>query len=254
MQEPGNASVRWEWIGEGWRVFAEKWGTWVLHSLMSFVIIMIAMIPFFIVMGISGAFNVQSPDQRPEPPSPVIFLAMLVLYPLLLLVSAYLAAGFYKTAMKQLRGETIGLGDLFSGGDAFLRVAGTMLLVAILTMLGALLCIIPAFIIHGLCFFAFPLAVEKKLGPIAAIQASIEATKKDWLMYTLFALVVGLIAGLGAILCYVGMLATYPLYFLITAVAYKQVFGIAGLRESQNYSPPPPPDYGYNPPPPSSWQ
>lgn len=73
-------------------------------------------------------------------------------------------------------------------------------------------------------------------------------------MYTLFALVVGLIASVGGMLCYVGLLATYPLYFLITAVAYKHVFGLDGLTPQTTYTPPPPPDYGYNPPPPSSWQ
>ena len=131
-----------------------------------------------------------------------------------------------------------------------------MLIIAILSMIGALICILPAFIVQGLCFFAIPLAVDKKLGPIADIQTSIEATKKDWLMYTLFAFVVSLIAGAGAILCYVGLLASYPLYFLITAVAYRQVFGLDGISSPTSYSPPPPPNYGdYNPPPPpSSWQ
>ena len=256
MQQPTVSSVRWEWIGEGWRAFAEIWGTWVLHSLVSFLIIFVSMIPFFTLLGLGGMLTGSSSDGRPQAPSPLIFLAMLVLYPILILVTAYLAAGFYKTAFKQLRGEPISIGDVFSGGDSFLRVTGTLLLVAILSFIGIFLCIIPAFIVQGLCFFALPLAVEKKLGPIAAIQASIEATRKDWLIYTLFAFVVSLIAGAGAILCYVGLLASYPLYFLITAVAYRQVFGLDGMRNNVSYIPPPPPNYGgYDPPPPpSSWQ
>ena len=147
--------------------------------------------------------------------------------------------------MKQLRGEPFSLGDLFSGGDCFLRVLGVVILIAILASLGMMLCILPAFIVQGLCFFAIPLVVERRMGPVAAIPASIEATKKDWLMFTAFALVVQLIAGAGAILCYVGLLASYPLLFLITSVAYRDVFGVAGASNPQTYAPPPPP---------SSWQ
>jgi uncharacterized membrane protein len=62
-------------------------------------------------------------------------------------------------------------------------------------------------------------------------------------MLTAFAFVVGLIAGAGAILCYVGMLASYPLLFLITSVAYRDVFGVAGASNPQTYSPPPPPSW-----------
>ncbi len=256
MEQPTISSVRWEWIGEGWRMFTAKWGTWVVHSLVSVLITLVSMIPFFILLGVGGMLSMPSDGASPPSPSPLIFLAMLVLYPIIFLVASYLTGGLYKTALKQLRGEPLSLGDLFSGGDCFLRVAGTLLIVIILSMIGALLCIIPAFIVQGLCFFAIPLAVEKKLGPIAAVQASIEATKKDWLMYTFFAFVVGLIAGAGVILCYVGLLASYPLYFLITAVAYRQVFGLDGMNSPASYSPPPPPNYGdYNPPPPpSSWQ
>jgi uncharacterized membrane protein len=179
----------------------------------------------------------------PEAPSALVFLLMLILVPLMLALSAFLLAGAYKSAMKQLRGEAFSIGDLFSGGDCFLRVLGVILLIAILGSIGAMLCILPGLIVQGLCFFAIPLVVERGMGPVAAIQASIEATKKDWLMFTAFAFVVGLIAGAGAILCYVGMLASYPLLFLITSVAYRDVFGVAGASNPQTYSPPPPPSW-----------
>ncbi len=256
MQQPTVSSVRWEWIGEGWQVFAAKWGMWIVHSLVSFLVMLVSMIPFFILLGIGGIFSMPSDGEAPPDPSPLIFLAMLVLYPIIFLVASYLMGGYYKTAFKQLRGEPTSLGDLFSGGDCFLRVAGTLLCVIILSIIGGALCIIPGFIAQGLCYFAIPLAVEKKLGPIAAVQASIEATKKDWLMYTFFAFIVQLIASLGAIVCYVGLLASYPLHFIITAVAYRQIFGLDGMNSPASYSPPPPPSYGdYSPPPPpSSWQ
>ena len=245
------ATVRWEWIGEGWNMFAQRWGAWVVHMLVFVLVMLIPIIPFYVIV-IAGSLAASSME-RPEAPSALIFLVMLIMVPLMMAAAAFLLGGAYKSVMKQLRGEPFSVGDLFSGGDCFLRVLGAVLLVAILAMIGGMLCIIPAFIVQGLCFFTLPLVVERRMGPIEAIQASIEATKKDWLMFTLFAFVVGLIASLGAILCYVGLLASYPLLFTITAVAYRNVFGIAGMREQPTYNPPPPPDYGTNPPP-SSWQ
>jgi uncharacterized membrane protein len=253
MQQPTISNVRWEWIGEGWKAFADKWGMWVVHSLVSFLVFIATFIPFGIGLGLIGAFSASS---QSEPPPAVIFLFMLVFYPLMLLVTSYLMAGFYKTAFKQLRGEATTLGDLFSGGDSFLRVASVLVILTILSLIGFFLCIIPGFIVQGLLYFAIPLTIEKKLSPMAAIQASMEATKKDWIMYTCFAFVVQILASLGVILCYVGLLATYPWHFITTAVAYRQVFGLDGYSPT-SYSPPPPPNYGeYNPPPPppSSWQ
>ena len=255
MQQPAVSSVRWEWINEGWQAFAAKWGMWIVHSLVAFLVMLAVMVPFFILLGLSGVFSIPANGEAPPAPSPFFFLVIAVIYPIIFLVTCYLMAGYFKTALKQLRGEPTSLGDLFSGGDCFLRVAGTLLLLVILGSIGLLFCIFPGLIIYGLCMFALPLTVDKKLGPIAAIQASIEATKKDWVMYTFFALVVYIIASVGAMLCYVGLLASYPLYFLIISVAYRQVFGLNG-NSPANYSPPAPPNYGeYNPPPPpSSWQ
>lgn len=247
-----DATVRWEWIGEGWNMFTQRWGMWVVHMLVFALVIIAIMAPIYII-AIVSTIAAGASDQPAVPPA-IMFLAMLILYPLMLLVVSFLAAGMYKTALKQLRGEATSIGDLFSGADCFLRVLGTLFLVGILAMIGVVFCILPAFIVQGLCFFALPLVVERGMGPIQAIQASIEVTKKNWLLFTAFALVLQLIAGAGAILCYVGLLASYPLYFLISTIAYRDVFGVAGASRTQPYSPPPPPDYGMNPPPPSSWQ
>lgn len=237
------ATVRWEWIGEGWNMFTQRWVAWVVHMLVFALVIVVISAPIYII-AIASSVGAGARDV-PEAPPAIFFVAMLIIYPLLLVAVSFLLGGTYKTAMKQLRGEPTSIGDLFSGGDCFLRVLGTLFLVAVLGMIGGLLCIIPGFIVQGLCFFAIPLVVERGMGPVQAIQTSIEATKKDWLMFTLFAFVVGLIASIGVILCYVGALASYPLMFTITSVAYRDVFGVAGAPNPQSYTPPPPP---------SSWQ
>ena len=251
MQQ-ATTTVRWEWIGEGWNMFVQRWGTWVVHMLVFVLVIVAILAPFYIIAIVSTV--AAGTSEQPAAPPAILFVAMLIFYPLLFLAIAFLTAGTYKTAMKQLRGEPTSLGDLFSGADCFWRVLGAFFLVAILAMIGGIFCIIPGLIVQGLCFYTIPLVVEGKMGPIEAIQTSINATKKDWLMITLFALVVGLIASIGGVLCGIGALVSYPLLFTITSVAYRDVFGVAGATNPQTYSPPPPPDYGSDPRPPSSWQ
>jgi hypothetical protein len=87
------------------------------------------------------------------------------------------------------------------------------------------------------------------------MQTSYELAKRNWLMFTLFAFVVQLLASLGAYACYIGILATLPLMFTIAAVAYRDCFGTEGAGYFSPNTPAMPSDYGqpfqpgYNQPP-----
>jgi len=98
---------------------------------------------------------------------------------------------------------------------------------------------VPGFLAMGLLFFTLPLIVERRMGVIDAMKLSFETTRPNMWMFMLFAFVVGLMASLGQLACYVGLLVTYPLHFLITAAAYKDVFGVAGARQIPAMQSPP---------------
>jgi zinc-ribbon domain len=222
--------VKWgEWIGGGWQMLMERWQVWVPMMLIFVLALLVPILPVYILLLGAGLAS-----QGGDAPS----AAVGILFPLVGLagmlitigLSAFMMGGLYRTAFKQMRGETISIGDLFSGKDLMVNMLLTLLLVGLCTIGGAFLCIIPAYIVGGLLMFSVPLVVERGLSPVDALRASFEKTKGNWLMFTLFAFVLALIAGAGAIACYVGMLLTYPLYFLITAVAYRDVFGVAGVR------------------------
>jgi len=246
MENAATPIVRWgDWISEGWRMFAEQWQAWVVHMLVYFLILLIPMAPFYaaiIALNLTAARG-----QEPQPPV-ALFLLVPVLILVLLLASAYLMGGSYYSAFKQLRGERIELRDLFSGGRYFPRMVGALLLIGVLGILGAMLCVIPAFIVGGLFFFTLPLIVDRNLGVLEAMRASRELTQQNLFMFTLFAFVVSLLSSLGAYACYVGLLVSYPLLFTITVVAYRDCFGVPGARSFALPTPPPPPNYGAPPP------
>src|SRR5262245_20674245 len=240
MQQVNVPGVRWEWISEAWNLFTKQWLVWALMILVT------GLIGFAIYLPFIGVIGMMMPT--PQVGEPFEFpVGIFMLYPIMGLVMltalSWLGGGLYNAAFKQIRGEQIAFGDLFSGGKHFARVLGAGLLIGIAAGLGSI-CIIPGFIVAGLTFLTIPMIVEGGKGTIDAIKESIEVTKKDWIMFTLFALALGFIAGAGGIACGVGVLATYPLLFLGHALAYRDLVGMSGAQnQGQFIQPPSPPDY-----------
>jgi uncharacterized paraquat-inducible protein A len=82
------------------------------------------------------------------------------------------------------------------------------------------------------------------MGVFEAMRASRDLTQRKLLMFVLFAFLVQLIVSAGTYACYVGLLATWPLMFTITAVAYRDCFGVEGARSFAQVPSPKQPGYG----------
>ncbi|MEP7271548.1 MAG: hypothetical protein ABI882_08575 [Acidobacteriota bacterium] len=244
-----DGNVRWgEWIGEGWQMFANQWQSWILIMLVFILLILIPVAPLYGIMIASQLSSISDPELQTEPPA-FLFALLPVIYGVIIFCSSFLMAGAYRAAFKQLRGAKISVKDLFSGGDVFLRVVGGAILVGLLVTIGAVFCILPGLAMMGLFYFTMPLIVEGRLGVVDAMKASFERTKAHWFMFVLFALVVSLLAQIGSVACGIGVLATFPLFFTINAVAYRDLFGVPGalsflpqhVHSPENYSQPSPP-------------
>jgi len=238
MQEQVSARLG-DWIGEGWKMFVEQWKAWVINTLGMFAAIVI---PLGILFAL---FIVTSSSRHAGQPPPVglILTAELVLFPTMMLLQAYFIAGLIRSGFKQLRGGRIEFADMLTGGSCLLRLIGAYIVIGFLTIIGALLCIVPAFLVSGLFFFTPHLIVDQGLGPIEAMRRSYEVTRSSMWWFTLFAFVIGLIAGAGSYACYVGMLATYPLSVAAGVIAYRDCFGIQDARSFQAASKPAPDIY-----------
>jgi hypothetical protein len=227
MENAAQPTVRFgDWIGEGWKMFTEQWKAWVVHMLVFFGLV-------FVPAGLFGFLFALGPllSGRPDSAAPLLFIPLLfILIPLIIVAQVFLMAGMYQSAFKQLRGGRIELGDLFSGRDNFLPILGATLLIGVMMMIGAFLCVIPMFIVMGMFFFTIPLIIDRRMGVFDAMQASRSLTSRDLIMFTLFAFLVYLIAQAGAYACYIGLLVTMPLQYTITAVAYRDCFGMLGAK------------------------
>ncbi|HWN98206.1 MAG TPA: zinc-ribbon domain-containing protein [Blastocatellia bacterium] len=241
-----------EWISEGFNMFTAQWKGWVVLALGLFCSVALPTIVYtgFVYAAMIASAVGQASSRTPSAAEPIsafliiggFFLLALVMLPL----AAVLIGGMHNAALKQVRGGQVEFKDLFSVRDRFLPLVGALLLYGVLVEIGSLLCVIPGLIVAGLLFFIIPLIIDRNLGVIDAMKTSVEMTKPNLLMFTLFALVVHLISGVGAIACYVGLLATLPLTFTMTAVTYRDCFGLEGAAKlppaqpwgAATYSPP----------------
>jgi hypothetical protein len=259
--------VRWEWIGEAWKLYTSNPGAWIgMIVIAAIIAILLVVVPIALFIIPAGLF---ANNNDPSAAFATAGLAMLLIPVLLivwLLIGAYLTSGLFRAAIRQSQGQGISVGDLFSGGDSFLRVLGLLVLITLaqivlsvifavpgmiieeLAPIGRLAGNIPSLIISGSIFFAIPLIVDRRMGVFDAIKTSIDATKSQWWMFAIFVLVLGLLSGIGMIACGLGLLVTAPFYFTTPAIAYRDAFGLPGAQNYESYPPPPPPDYrSYSP-------
>jgi uncharacterized membrane protein len=173
------------WIGEGWRLIKADLGLCMLMSLIMIVL------SSFIPLILNGA----------------------------------LAAGFQIVFMRKLMGKPIDFGDLFKGFHYFVPALVASLLIAIFTFAGMLLCVIPGLVVAAALMFTYLFIVDKKMDFWPAIQSSHNVVKGDYFGFTIFFLAAVLLNIVGVICCLVGVLATIPILFAATTVAYKEIVG-----------------------------
>ncbi len=208
-------------FNEVFRLWSAQWQVWVLQGLIYFAFLLI---PFCIIMFAFGMGTFFSLPHNGAAPSPGAIMTLVGTEVIAVIICSLFACallpGMVNTALKQIRGQPISVGDIFSRMH---NVWGAWL-VYLLTALGVLACYVGAFVMQGLLMLAVPLMVDQQMTTSQAISVSWNTTKSNFWLYVLFALVMAIIAGAGAIACYIGVIATLPLLSIGQAVAYTRTF------------------------------
>lgn len=155
------------------------------------------------------------------------FTFLLLLIPLGLAIACLFHAvfsGLLNMGVKQARYEPISLGDAFACLPDTIPLAVGAFFCFVLTVAGYCLLIVPGIWVSGLLAFVPLLIKDRNLNPVEAIQFSYEQLRQHAWMLFLLVLVAGLIASLGAFLCGIGIILTYPIYFSTLGVAYNDFF------------------------------
>ncbi len=223
--QPQNVKIDIAWLGECWNILKSRMGEYIAMGLVAGVIGMVVYfvlrIPMEIVFGLSNPSSTE---------------AMFGLLGMGLFVSLFataisqgltfvLSAGLMIYTLKLLRGEPARFEDLFIGFKNFGAYFIAGIIYGIGTTLAMYCCCIPYFFVAGALMFIAPLIYDRNLSAIEAIKTSFEILKPQFLMAAVYFLVSLLFAAVGFIACGIGILVTFPIFYIAPALAYHKIMG-----------------------------
>jgi hypothetical protein len=172
--------------------------------------------------GIGDALTVgwEKFKENPVPILVAMFCAWIL--GLIPIVGGFLAVpGMMLVGLKAVRGEVPEPKDGFVG----LQAAVDNIVMGLLQVLGLIACCIGIYVTQGIFLPGTGLIVDKGMSWSDAKDRCMEQIKPQWVSWTLFVFVMGLVAGLGALACIVGVLVTAPVAVIGLAYAYDQTLG-----------------------------
>ena len=221
--------VNFGWINEAFDLFKLNWGVWVLAVL---TLIVVPAVIGGIVGALFGASNAASGGVRnPAFGRPSAFTQglpiglNLVIQAFSIAFQAFMYGGLYHMAVKQVRNEPISFADIFSGGPFFLPMLGFTIIYGLASGIGFLLLIVPGLLVLSLLLPGFALIADGE-GVSNAISRSVEAMKRDMWSGVGLIVVMGLVMLVGLIPCGLGTFVTYPMLWIVSALAYRDMVGM----------------------------
>ena len=220
--------VYFDYIGIAWRLIQPNLGTWVLATLLMFVVTWAINLP---VSFLNLFLNQGSPRNVANP-----FGSLVITLPLSFIagvVGQVVYGGYIMMGVKQARNERIEIADLFVGFRSAGAIIGASFLTTLSIYLGIILLIIPGLFLVGLYAFVPLLIIDRKMGAIQALQECYDNLRSY--AFSIFGLlfVTGLVVGLGVFACCVGLLFTVPLQAVVVGLTYNNFY--PPIYSQQNY-------------------
>lgn len=158
----------------------------------------------------------------------IMFLGYIALFVLVMSMHAGIVTG----ALDLADGKPVTIGTFFKPRNLSI-VLLTGLMVAILTAIGSLLCIIPGLIFGFLAQFAITVAVDRATRPIDSVKGSISTIRSNIGGSVLSSLVQYAAVLVGELLCLVGLFVAFPIAVLIQTYTYRKLSGGQVVEVSQ---------------------
>ena len=140
-----------------------------------------------------------------------------------------LFGGFIVLCLKLLRGEKGEFNEIFAHFDKF----GPTFIVFLLYLVFAIVCMIPVLgmlvalvlgpVVAFVFIFAITLIIQKDMQPMDAVKQGLELFKPNAVMNWVYVLVFGILGGIGAIACGIGVILTLPFTYVGLALAYQEL-------------------------------
>ena len=136
-----------------------------------------------------------------------------------------MTVGYQSMCIRAARGESVQIGDVFSGFSKFGPSFILMLLYGLAVGLGTLLCVIPGLAVAWFCVWATFLMADGDEDAMSCLKRSWEYSKQNMGGVIVMVIVASVVGSVGSAVGGVGGLVTMPLQMMMLAVAYNRAFG-----------------------------
>lgn len=204
-------------------LFKKVW----LQGFITVLLTTVCMLPFYLMIYIPMVvMGIADPEmmQQEEPPA-MFVLAMILIMPIVIMAAMVISIAFMAAFFRICRQKDLGQDSAddyfyyFKNGN-LKKVLSLALISLGLSLLGALACGIGMiYVIVPVSLIPAFLAFNTELSPMEMVKASFKLGNKNWLIIFGLILIMGLLAELGVLLCFVGllftaMLAKIPVYYI----------------------------------------
>ncbi len=218
---PKTFSIK-EALGNGWRLATGRFWFYAGLVLITFAV---AMAPELI----NRAFGVLLPSHGTDISAAQVLVAVVgglgvfVMSLVSMALNSYLDMGAKRLTMRAVRGNAVTYNDLISEPVPYLNYLLASLLAGAIVFFGFLLLIIPGIYFGIALSLVGYVVIDRKLGPVEAVQQGWNLTRGVRGKLALFGSVVMLVNIAGALCLLVGLLVTIPLTMLAMADVYRQL-------------------------------
>jgi len=131
--------------------------------------------------------------------------------------------GLINVQLLALEGKPVATRDIFSKKRLLFKFVGGWVIEKLLVLLGYVCLILPGIYLQiALQFWGF-FVVERSMGPIQAIKASLSTTRDCWFNLFVFSVITGFINWIGGLFFIIGALPAYIITGLAKAHVYTQL-------------------------------
>jgi hypothetical protein len=253
-----------DWLSQGWQTIKNNLPVFAVAALLTGIAVIIVQRIMIAVL--------------PLPSDISAGIASIVVN----LISAPCVCGLYIMAFQQMRGRPPTFADFTSGFSRYGNAVVAAVVVALIAGIPATiithilmpssaeamaaarggqvgvgllvamakamsLTMICQWLVGSVTFFVLPAIADSNTDAFTAIQRSVNMALRNLPMMLVLTLVLGLLAGVGVLVCCVGALVTIPWVLAAQACAYRDIFGVSSLGIPPGTAAPKPPS-GYQPP------
>ena len=133
-----------------------------------------------------------------------------------------LIVGYLDMVRRGSRGESVEVGQVFSGFSLFVPAFVTGLLIGVGVFIGCILLVLPGLVFAFFTSLAFPALVYEGLGPVEALKRSFALVKDNLVNVAVVLIVVSILQSIGGAVLF-GVLLTAPIATIALAVTFERI-------------------------------